>query len=143
MELIDALAQTFDHTAEVVGGIEPAPMDADVGAQLRAEAGRTLAAWRAHGLDGEVTIAAGPMPARLAATINLVDTTTHAWDLAQATKQAVRIPDELAAGVLAVAKGFIDDDVRSRGGFRAPVRARGPVACRWWADASRSWWRSS
>ena len=100
------------------------PLDADVSAQFRAEADRTLAAWKAHGLDGEVAIGAGPMPARLAASINLVDTTTHSWDLAKATRQDARIPDDLAPTVLAVARGFIDDDGRKLAGFDPPV----PVA---------------
>ena len=39
-------------------------LEGDVGTQFRAEADRTLAAWTARGLDGEVNIGAGPMPRR-------------------------------------------------------------------------------
>jgi uncharacterized protein (TIGR03086 family) len=100
------------------------PLDADFGAQFRAETDRTLAAWTAHGLDGNVNVGAGPMPARAAISINLVDSTTHTWDIARATGQDERLPDELAATVLAVGQGVVSDDLRKVVGFDPPV----PVA---------------
>ncbi|MDP9331815.1 MAG: TIGR03086 family metal-binding protein [Actinomycetota bacterium] len=99
-------------------------LDADLGTQFRAETDRTLAAWIDHGLDGDVNVGAGPMPARAAISVNLVDSTTHSWDIARATGQDAHLPDELAATVLAVGRGFITDDLRKRVGFDAPV----PVA---------------
>jgi uncharacterized protein (TIGR03086 family) len=100
------------------------PLDADLGAQFRSESDRTLAAWIARGLEGEVNVGAGPMPAQAAVSINLVDTTTHSWDIARATGQDGSLPEELAATVLSVGQGFITDDLRKRVGFDAPV----PVA---------------
>jgi uncharacterized protein (TIGR03086 family) len=99
-------------------------LDADLGAQFRAETEGTLAAWTAHGLEGNVNVGAGPMPARAAISVNLVDSTTHSWDIARATGQDEHLPEELAATVLAVGQGFITDDLRKRVGIDPPV----PVA---------------
>ncbi len=97
------------------------PLDADLGAQFRAETNRTLAAWSALGLEGEVNVGGGPMPAQIAASINLVDTTAHSWDVARATGQDAKLADDLAVTVLAVGQGFITDDLRARVGFNPPV----------------------
>ena len=159
METLDALAQSFDHTTSVIGGVradqmsEATPcsewdvrallthtvgvvtnigngvrgnemadpnaiaLDNDVAAQFRIAAASTLAAWRSAGIDGEANIGAGPMPASMAVGINLVDTTTHAWDIARATGQPEEIPAELAATVLAVAHTFLNDDIRNFAGI--------------------------
>ena len=42
-----------------------------------------LAAWTARGLEGQIDIGAGPMPAVAGISINLLDTTTHSWDIAR------------------------------------------------------------
>ncbi len=97
------------------------PLDADLAAQFRIEADRTLAAWTTHGLDGEVNIGAGPMPAQAALSVNLIDTATHSWDIAHATSQDGNLPDELAVTILAVAQGFVTDALRGFVGFDAPV----------------------
>ncbi len=164
MELIEALAQSFDHAAKIVGGVQSDqlaastpcrewnvqqllshtmgvvanmgrgargealladvnafPLETDLGAQFRAETDRTLAAWKARGLDGEVDIGAGPMPVPAGLSINLLDTATHSWDLARATNQDGSLPDELADTVLAVCRGFITDEIRSFAGFAPAV----------------------
>jgi uncharacterized protein (TIGR03086 family) len=164
MDMLDALAQTFDHATKVVGGVStdqlgaPTPcrewdvrallghtmavvvnigrgasgqalladmnafaLEADLGAQFRAEADRTLAAWKARGLDGEVNIGAGPMPAQAGLSVNLVDTATHSWDIARATGQDGNLPDELALAVLAVGQGLVTDQLRTFAGFDPPV----------------------
>ena len=64
------------------------------------------------------------MPARAAISVNLVDSTTHSWDIARATGQDAHLPNELAATVLAIGQGFITDDLRKLVGFDPPV----PVA---------------
>ena len=102
-------------------------LEEDVARQFRDAAASTLAAWRAAGLDGEANIGAGPMPASMAANINLVDTTTHAWDIARATGQSEEIPAELATSVLAAAHGFLNDDIRSFAGI-GPATAVGADA---------------
>jgi uncharacterized protein (TIGR03086 family) len=68
------------------------------------------------------------MPAHAGIGINLLDTTTHSWDVARATGQRAELPDELATTVLVVAHGIVDDDTRRFAGIAPAV----PVA----ADAS-------
>lgn len=97
------------------------PLADDLGAQFREVAVATLAAWRACDLDGMVDIGAGPMPAQIALGINLVDTTTHTWDVARATGQEVTFPEEHAALVLDAGQGFITDERRGVVGFDPPV----------------------
>jgi uncharacterized protein (TIGR03086 family) len=163
VELLDALSESFDHAAKVVGGVQPAQLDsptpcpewtlrqllthttgvvasmglaargleprnpnefaldADLAGQFRAEADRTLAAWREGGLDGEMNVGAGPMPAAVALGINLADTTTHSWDIARATGQDARIPDDVARAALGFVQQFVNDDVRAFAGFAPPV----------------------
>ena len=168
MELLDALAQTFDHAAKVVAGVRPdqldhptpcrdwdvralvthmmgvvmnmglgatgaelladmntVPLDADVGAQFRVEADRALAAWTAHGLEGEVNVGAGPMPAQVGIGINLLDTATHSWDIARATGQDANLPDEVAATALAACQGIVTDEIRKFAGFDPAVPVPG------------------
>ncbi len=163
MELLDALALSFDHTGNVVAGVRPEQMgaptpctewdvrallahtigvvenigrgvrgddmsdpnstalSADVGAQFRASAAATLAAWRAADLDGETDIGAGPMPAMVAVRINLLDTTAHAWDIARATGQPAEFPPGLAETALEASGSVIDDATRQFAGIGAPV----------------------
>jgi uncharacterized protein (TIGR03086 family) len=99
-------------------GVDPNafPLDADVAAQFKAVADGTLAAWRAAGLDGDIDIGAGPMPRQAALTINLIDTTAHAWDIARATDQSEELPAELATLVLGLTQGFLTDDLRTFAG---------------------------
>ena len=92
----------------------------DLAGRFRAEADRTLAAWRAQGLEGQVDVGAGPMPATVAIGVNLVDTSTHTWDVAKATGQAADLPDDLATTVLEVAQGFVPQ-VREIVGIDPPV----------------------
>jgi len=164
MDLLDPLAQTFDHATKVLGGVTPdrldaptpctewnlgalvghvvgvvtnmglgargetllpdindVPLEPDVAHQFRGIADGTLAAWRAQPADGTVDVGAGPMPASLAMSINLVDTATHSWDIARASGQDGTLPDDLAATVLTVAEGFLNDQIRSFAGIDRPV----------------------
>jgi len=109
---------------ELLADMNGYPLDSDFGAQFRTESARTLDAWKARGLDGEVNVGAGPMPAQLGLSINLVDTATHTWDLACATGQDAQLPDDLAAAALAAGQGFLNDDVRKFAGIDPAV----PVA---------------
>ena len=102
-------------------GKPAASLEADLGAQFRRVADATLAAWTARGLEGELNVGAGPMPAAAGISINLLDTATHSWDIAQATGQDSNLPDALAATVLAVCQGFITDELRGFAGFAPAV----------------------
>lgn len=166
MELLDPLAQAFDHTTKVLSGVDaedldnPTPctewdvrtlvghvlgvvtnmgrgargeaipsdpavtsLEADLAAQFRTVADATLAAWATRAADDTVNVGAGPMPVAAALSVNLIDTTTHSWDIARGTGQDAQIPDQVAATVLAVAQGFVTDEIRGFAGFGSPVAA--------------------
>jgi uncharacterized protein (TIGR03086 family) len=93
----------------------------DRAATFRSEAAATLDAWWSLQPDEVIDVGGGPMPAGVAMRINLVDTTTHAWDLARATGQKAEIPGELATTVLEVAQSFITDELRKRVGFEPAI----------------------
>ena len=93
----------------------------DLADQYRTQAAKTLAAWQACDLESLVDIGAGPMPAGIAISINIVDQATHAWDLARATDQPADLDDELAATVLAIAQGFVTDQTRTFAGIDPPI----------------------
>lgn len=169
MELLEPLAQSFDHTAKTLAGVRPdqldaptpctewdlgalvghlmgvvtamgqgargepvedrgdAALEADLAAQFRAVADGTLAAWRGRGADEMVDVGAGPMPVPIALTINLLDTTVHGWDIARASGQDARLPDDLATTVLAVAEGFVSDEIRTSR-FGPPLAVEGDAS---------------
>lgn len=112
---------------ELLADVNTVPLDADVGAQFGAEADRTLAAWTARGLEGEVNVGAGPMPAQVGIGINLLDTATHSWDIARATGQDANLPNEVAATALAACQGIVTDDIRKFAGFDPAVSIVGDV----------------
>ena len=108
--------------SELLPSIEGFQIDtADPGTQFRTESDRTLAAWSTRADDDEVNVGAGPMPAKVALGINLLDTATHSWDVARATGQDANLPDALAMTVLGLCQGFITDDLRQYAGFDPAV----------------------
>lgn len=107
--------------AALLPDINALSLDADLGAQFRAEADRTLAAWTARGLEGEVDVGAGPMPAPAGISINLLDTATHSWDIARATGQDANLPDALAMTALEVSRSVVTDDTRTFAGIDPAV----------------------
>lgn len=111
--------------AELLADMNTVPLDAVIGTQFRAEADRTLAAWITHGLEGEVDVGAGPMPAQVGMDINLLDTATHSWDIARATGQDANLPNEVAATALAACRGIVTDDIRKFAGFDPAVPIAG------------------
>jgi uncharacterized protein (TIGR03086 family) len=92
-------------------------LEPDYVAQFRSESARTLDAWKARGLDGEINIGRGARPAAVMLTINLLDTTMHSWDVARASKQDAQLSRELATTVLGICDGFVTDDLRASAGF--------------------------
>lgn len=52
------------------------------------------------------------MPGRVLASINLLDTATHTWDLATATGQPSALPDEVANAALEAGLATISPDIR-------------------------------
>ncbi len=106
---------SFDfHAPPDVIGDDPA-------GAFRQAAASALAAWSAEGaLDGTVTLPPGEMPATVAIGINLFDTYVHAWDIAQATDQAITLAPELAAAALEVGRGILQPHFRQPDGPFGP-----------------------
>jgi uncharacterized protein (TIGR03086 family) len=93
----------------------------DPAAQFADAAKANLAAWRTTGiLEQTLNLPAGPMPGQVYATINLIDTATHTWDLATATRQQPELPTDVAAAAYAVARQFVGPDLRA-GRFAAEI----------------------
>ncbi len=100
----------------------PAPAEGDqLGddpvAAFRQVAQDTLAAWTAPGAtEGSVEVPA-EMPAVAALGINLLDTGTHCWDLAQAIGADHGLTDEQVALIDQCSRQTVSDEVRSHAGF--------------------------
>jgi uncharacterized protein (TIGR03086 family) len=121
------------HTIGVVAGLGAAASGAprpefalgpDPAAQFQEAASSALAAWRTPGvLDRVIDAGPGPMPGRVLAGINLLDTATHTWDLATATGQSAELPDDVAESALEVSRATISPEIRA-GRFGPEVPAR-------------------
>lgn len=73
----------------------------------------SLAAWSTDGVfDGPVNIGAGEMPPEAAIGINVLDTLTHAWDLAEALGHDRSMDPQVAEAALAASMMVISDDIR-------------------------------
>ncbi len=122
----------LNHTIGVIAGLGAAAsgspggefkLGEDPAAQFRAAADTTLAAWSTPGvMERIVDSGAGPMPGSVLAGINLLDTTTHAWDLAVAIGRPAALPDDVAAEAHAQARMIITPEIRP-GRFEAEVTA--------------------
>ncbi len=99
-------------------------LEPDFVAQFQSESARTLDAWKAHGLDGEINVGRGARPAAVMLTINLLDTTMHSWDVARASNQDAQLPPELATTVLGLCEGFVTDDLRASAGFDPAITTK-------------------
>lgn len=117
-----AVRDLLGHTIGVVAGLGAAASGAprtefelgpDPAAQFRDAAAATLAAWRTPGVfDRVVDAGPGPMPGRVLAGINLLDTATHTWDIATATGQPAQLPDGVAESALEVSRATISPEIR-------------------------------
>jgi uncharacterized protein (TIGR03086 family) len=114
--------ELLEHMIGVVAGLGAAAagsprerfeLASDPAAQFDAAAAAALAAWRTPGvLDRVIDAGPGPMPGRLLASINLLDTATHTWDLARATGQPAGLPDDVAIAALEASMTTISPEVR-------------------------------
>jgi uncharacterized protein (TIGR03086 family) len=112
----------LEHMVGVVAGLgataagrPPTPFElaTDPAAQFRDTATAALAAWRAPGgLDRVIDSGAGPMPGRVLAGINLLDTATHTWDLATATSQPTELPEPISAAATEAARTIVSAELR-------------------------------
>lgn len=91
----------------------PFELGSDPAGEFEQVAASTLRAWQAPGaLERVVDAGAGPMPGHVLAGINLLDTATHTWDLATASGQPARLPDDVAEAALAASLQIISPEVR-------------------------------
>lgn len=112
----------LDHMVGVVAGLgsaaagnDPAPFELsdDPAAQFQSAAAAAMLAWRNPGvLDAIIDAGPGPMPGRVLAGINLLDTATHTWDLATATGQPATLPDAVAGAALEASRATISPEIR-------------------------------
>jgi uncharacterized protein (TIGR03086 family) len=106
--LAHMIGDLANFTAQATGGkpnwAAPAPeLPADPAAAFRKGADALLDAWRAAGdLSGTISTGSlGDVPARLPVDQQICEFAVHAWDLRQATGQAVELDSELAEASLA------------------------------------------
>jgi len=129
-----AVRDLLEHTIGVVAGLgatargevgAPFELGADPATQFKDAATSTLAAWRSPGvLDRVIDGGAGQMPGHVLAGINLLDTATHAWDIAAATGQPSELPDAVATTALEVSRATISPEMRpGRFGPEVPAAA--------------------
>jgi uncharacterized protein (TIGR03086 family) len=80
-------------------------------------------------LDKVVDAGPGPMPGRMLAEINLLDTATHTWDIATATGQPAQLPAGVAEAALEASQATISPEIRpGRFGPEVPApTAAGPT----------------
>ena len=112
----------LEHMIGVVAGLgaaaggqprAPFALAADPAAQFRDAAEAALAAWRTPGvMDRVVDAGPGPMSGSALASINLLDTATHTWDLATATGQPADLPDPVAAAAMEASRSILNPELR-------------------------------
>jgi uncharacterized protein (TIGR03086 family) len=117
-----AVRDLLGHTIGVVAGLGAAAagtpptefaLGPDPATQFREAADAALTAWRTPGVfDKVVDAGPGPMPGRVLAGINLLDTATHTWDLATATGQPTQLPDGVAEAAFEVSRATISPEIR-------------------------------
>lgn len=121
--LVNHIAGTCESLGMAAARMEPTstPNDEHLGddplGSLSAAMAKNFAAWSAEGaLDGTVVVF-GDTPAIAALGINILDTGTHCWDLAQAIGVDHGLTDGQIAMIDQWNRQIIGDDVRAGGGF--------------------------
>jgi len=117
-----AVRDLLSHTIGVVSGLGAAAagdprtefaLGDDPAGQFRDAAAAAIVAWRTPGvLDKIVDSGPGPMPGRVLAGINLLDTATHTWDIATATGQPAELPADVAEAALEASRATISPEIR-------------------------------
>jgi uncharacterized protein (TIGR03086 family) len=115
-DLLSHLIGVVAGIGKTAAGTPPSMFElgSDPAAQFDVAAAATLAAWQAPGtLDREMKGPGGPMPGRVLASINLLDTATHAWDLARATGQDPTLPDDVALAAMDASRMIVTPELRA------------------------------
>jgi uncharacterized protein (TIGR03086 family) len=112
----------FGHVVATGGPIDGEPNDVeitDAGAQYRAAADELLAAWRSgQGPDGAYRVAGEqPLPGTFLYPMMLGEFIGHGWDLAKATGQPLRWPDEAATAALESMRAMVQPSMRGADKF--------------------------
>lgn len=98
-----------DELAVIMGDL----VGDDPSAAYAAASARVQAAYHAPGaLEGMVTMPFGEFPREAALGIAVFDVAVHAWDLAQATGQELRLSEELAEEILELGRAMGLDNYR-------------------------------
>jgi len=103
-------------------GQAPAPVETDFCegdfvTEFNRGAARAVKAFEADGaMDKMMKLPFGELPGGAFINIAAVDTFTHGWDLAKATDQSTDLDPGLATQLLAIAEGFLPDDLRGPDG---------------------------
>jgi len=125
--------QSFEAAANGrSAGFDPSTVEVgdDPAAQFRASADATVAGWREHGFDREVSMMGDPQPASMVFNMTVMEYLTHGWDLAVGSGQPVPYTEAQAAEVLARAEGTLPPQYRGGDmpfGEIVPVAADAPA----------------
>ena len=115
LDLLEHLIGTVGGIGAAAAGEKPQPftLGDDPAAQFEEAAKAAVRAWRAPGvLDGTINAGAGPMPGSVLASISLLDTATHTWDLATATGQPAELPSDVAVAAMEASRMIVSDETR-------------------------------
>jgi uncharacterized protein (TIGR03086 family) len=103
-------------------GQAPAPdetdfCEGDFVTEFNEGAARAVKAFEADGvMDKMMKLPFGELPGGVFINIAAIDTFTHGWDLAKATGQSTDLDPGLATQLLAIAEGFLSDQLRGPDG---------------------------
>jgi len=122
VQLTDHLLNSITLIGEAAGAEFPQrDSDDSVERQVVGAARPALDAWQRRGLDGAVTVGAGEIPAKSAASILSIEFLVHGWDYAAATGHPINVTEPLAGYVLGLANRVINPQTRATVGFADPV----------------------
>jgi len=114
-DLLAHMIGVVDGMGAAAGGRPPSRfvLSTDPVGQFDEAARGALVAWRTPGvLERVIDAGAGPMPGSVLASINLLDTATHTWDLATATGQPTELPDAVAAAAMEASRAIVSPELR-------------------------------
>jgi uncharacterized protein (TIGR03086 family) len=122
VQLTDHLLNSITLIGEAAGAEFPQrDSDDSVERQVVGAARPALDAWKRRGLDGAVTVGAGEIPAKSAASILSIEFLVHGWDYAATTGHPINVAEPLAEYVLGLANKVITPQGRATVGFADPV----------------------
>jgi uncharacterized protein (TIGR03086 family) len=122
-DLLDHLLGSISTLGAAAGGPEGIPTSAPAEVRVANAAQPALEAWRRRGLDGEVQIGGGNLPAARAASILSLEFLVHAWDFAQVTSERPQVSEALSDYVLGLTTGLIAPPMRDGDRFGAELDA--------------------